>query len=41
MVVHGSGFPTDAPPAVLLGGHPALVAFVSPTRMVVLVPAVV
>jgi len=39
VVVHGSGFPTDAPPAVRVGGHPAIVAFVSPTRMVVLVPA--
>ena len=39
MVVHGSGFSTDAPPVVRLGGHPALVAFVSPTRMVVLVPS--
>ena len=39
MVVHGSGFPTDALPAVRVGGHPAMVAFVSPTRMVVLVPA--
>jgi len=39
VVVHGSGFPTDAPPAVRVGGHPAMVAFVSPTRMVVLMPA--
>jgi hypothetical protein len=39
VVVHGSGFPTDAPPVVRVGGHQALVAFVSPTRMVVLVPA--
>ena len=39
VVVHGSGFSADAPPVVRLGGHPALVAFVSPTRMVVLVPS--
>jgi hypothetical protein len=39
VVVHGSGFSSDAPPVVRLGGHPALVAFVSPTRMVVLVPS--
>ena len=39
MVVHGSGFSAEAPPVVRLGGHPALVAFVSPTRMVVLVPS--
>ena len=39
MVVHGSGFSTEAPPVVRLGGQPAMVAFVSPTRMVVLVPA--
>ena len=39
MVVHGSGFSAEVPPVVRLGGHPALVAFVSPTRMVVLVPS--
>jgi sugar lactone lactonase YvrE len=37
--VHGTGFSADAPPAVRVGGHPAHVAFVSPTRMVVLVPS--
>jgi sugar lactone lactonase YvrE len=39
VVVHGSGFSADAPPVVRLGGHLAMVAFVSPTRMVVLVPS--
>jgi sugar lactone lactonase YvrE len=39
VVVHGSGFSAEAPPLVRLGGQPALVAFVSPTRMVVLVPS--
>jgi len=39
VVVHGSGFSAEAPPAVRLGGHPAMVAFISPTRMVVLVPS--
>jgi sugar lactone lactonase YvrE len=39
VVVHGSGFSAEAPPVVRLGGQPAMVAFVSPTRMVVLVPA--
>jgi hypothetical protein len=39
VVVHGSGFSTDALPIVRVGGHPAMVAFVSPTRLVVLVPA--
>ena len=39
MVVHGSGFPTDALPVVRVGGQPAMVAFVSPTRLVVLVPS--
>ena len=38
MVVHGSGFSAEAPPVVRLGGQPAKVAFVSPSRMVVLVP---
>ena len=39
MVVHGSGFSAEAPPLVRVGGHQAMVAFVSPTRMVVVVPA--
>jgi hypothetical protein len=37
--VHGTGFSADEPPLVRVGGQSALVAFVSPTRMVVLVPA--
>lgn len=41
MVVHGSGFSSEAPPVVRVGGQPAMVAFVSPTRMVVLVPPAV
>jgi sugar lactone lactonase YvrE len=41
VVVHGSGFSADAPPVVRLAGQPAMVAFVSPTRMVVLVPSAV
>jgi hypothetical protein len=38
VIVHGSGFSSEAPPVVRLGGQLALVAFISPTRMVVLVP---
>jgi sugar lactone lactonase YvrE len=39
VIVHGSGFSSEAPPVVRLGGQLALVAFISPTRMVVLVPS--
>ena len=38
LVVHGTGFSAEVPPVVRVGGRSALVAFVSPTRMVVLVP---
>lgn len=38
MVLHGSGFPVDALPAVTIGAQPARVLFASSSRLVIAVP---